>query len=232
MPVEKVIVSTGQLALCFPAPEETVGEVLQQMIGKPLHLVITDNSSSMLSYRKSAESVTLRMHRMFLTAEIPVLEEIAAFVKNRRAETPLMRAFIRSGDHLIKPKNCRNVAISTEGRYHNLAELFSEINERYFNGRIASSITWSSREPRYGARKRNLGSYDYRRDMIRISRYLDRRAVPRYFVAYVVYHEMLHADLGVRKKNGRSVVHCREFRTREKLYHDFERAVAWERSGL
>lgn len=221
----------GQLALCFPVPEEAVGRVLSRLIGKPLELVITDNTSSMLSYRKQAEKVTLRMHRMFLTADTAVLAEIAAFIKNRRAETPLMRAFIRSGEHLIRQKNRSRVTITAEGRYHNLDALYAEINRCYFDGRIASAITWSSREPRHGVRKRNLGCYDHRRDLIRISRYLDRKAVPRYFVAYVVYHEMLHADLGVRRKNGRSVVHCREFRTREALYHDYERAIAWERGG-
>jgi hypothetical protein len=225
------VANAGQLALCFPVPEETVGEILQQLIGKPLNLVITDNSSSMLSYRKNAERVTLRMHRMFLAAEMPLLAEIAAFVKNRRAHTPLMRAFIRTGEHLIRPKNHRCVTVTTKGRFHDLDELYAEINERYFAGRIAATITWSSREPRTGVRKRNLGSYDHRRDLIRISRYLDRRAVPRYFVAYVVYHEMLHADLGVRRNNGRLVVHCREFRSREQLYHDFERAMVWEKNG-
>lgn len=233
MPLEKdAAKNTGQLALCFPVREDAVGAVLKQLIGKPLNVVITDNSSSMLSYRKNADRVTLRMHRMFLSADMPLLAEIAAFVKNRRAGTPLMRAFIRAGDHLIKPKNWRCITVNTKGRFHDLSELFKAINERYFAGRIAAAITWSSREPRTGVRKRNLGSYDHRRDLIRISRYLDRRAVPRYFIAYVVYHEMLHADLGVRRNNGRTIVHCREFRTREQLYHDFARAMAWEKSGL
>jgi len=220
-----------QLPLNFPAPEEHVMQTLQQMIGKTLHLVITDNTSSMISYRKTADRVTLRMHRMFLAADQSVLAEIAAFVKNRRAETPLMRAYIRSGEHLIRQKSRGRITLATEGRYHDLAELFAEINERYFERRIASAITWSSREPQYGVRKRNLGSYDHRRDLIRISRYLDRKAVPRYVVAFVVYHEMLHADLGVRRKNGRAVMHNREFRERERLYHDFERAIAWEQGG-
>ncbi|HSW64815.1 MAG TPA: hypothetical protein VLH56_16125 [Dissulfurispiraceae bacterium] len=65
--------------------------------------------------------------------------------------------------------------------------------------------------------------------MIRISRYLDRKAVPHYYVAYVVYHEMLHAVLGVRQKNGRSLIHTAEFRKREKLFHDYEQAMAWEK---
>jgi hypothetical protein len=220
-----------QLSLNFPAPEAHVVQTLREMIAKPTEVVITDNTSSMLSYREKNGRVMLRMHRMFLAADLPVLAEVAAFVRNRQTATPLMRSFIRAGEHLIRQKSSGRTMLVSKGRYHDLAELFAEINEQYFNGRIASAITWSSREPKYGVRRRNLGSYDHRRDLIRISRYLDRRAVPRYFVAYVVYHEMLHADLGVRRKNGRSVVHCREFRDREKRYQDFERALAWERGG-
>lgn len=230
MPVAKNA-QADQLSLNFPAPEAHVVQTLREMIAKPTEVVITDNTSSMLSYREKNGRVMLRMHRMFLAADLPVLAEVAAFVRNRRTATPLMRSFIRAGEHLIRQKSSGRTMLVTKGRYHDLAELFAEINEQYFNGRIASAITWSSREPKYGVRRRNLGSYDHRRDLIRISRYLDRRAVPRYFVAYVVYHEMLHADLGVRRKNGRSVVHCREFRDREKRYQDFERALAWERGG-
>lgn len=230
MPVAKNA-QADQLSLNFPAPEAHVVQTLREMIAKPTEVVITDNTSSMLSYREKNGRVMLRMHRMFLAADLPVLAEVAAFVRNRQTATPLMRSFIRAGEHLIRQKSSGRTMLVSKGRYHDLAELFAEINEQYFNGRIASAITWSSREPRYGVRKRNLGSYDHRRDLIRISRYLDRRAVPRYFVAYVVYHEMLHADLGVRRKNGRSVVHCREFRDREKRYQDFERALAWERGG-
>ncbi|NLI30274.1 MAG: SprT family zinc-dependent metalloprotease [Nitrospiraceae bacterium] len=230
MPVAKNA-QADQLSLNFPAPEAHVVQTLREMIAKPTEVVITDNTSSMLSYREKNGRVMLRMHRMFLAADLPVLAEVAAFVRNRQTATPLMRSFIRAGEHLIRQKSSGRTMLVSKGRYHDLAELFAEINEQYFNGRIASAITWSSREPKYGVRRRNLGSYDHRRDLIRISRYLDRRAVPRYFVAYVVYHEMLHADLGVRRKNGRSVVHCREFRDREKRYQDFERALAWERGG-
>jgi hypothetical protein len=40
---------------------------------------------------------------------------------------------------------------------------------------------------------------------------------------------MLHADMDVETKNGRRSVHSREFRRREKLFKDYERATAWEK---
>jgi predicted metal-dependent hydrolase len=94
---------------------------------------------------------------------------------------------------------------------------------------VQSSITWSAAAPRRYARKRTLGSYSVRANTIRISRLLDRRDVPLYFIAYVVYHEMLHADLGISETEGRRAIHTREFRRREKLFRDYARASAWER---
>ena len=52
--------------------------------------------------------------------------------------------------------------------------------------------------------------------------------MPRYIVRYIVYHEMLHAFLGVGvSPTGRRQVHTREFKTMEKAYPEFDRSVAW-----
>ena len=218
-----------QLVIGFPEPEDEIRRELQQLAGIPLQIVFTDNASSMLSYRKESPHTIVRMHRMFLAADDAVLAEIAAFIRNRRASTPHMRAFIRANGHLVRAPRQRSLNIITTGRVHDLAELFAELNEQYFSGDITSTITWSSRAPQFGVRKRNLGCYDRRKDLIRISRYLDRMAVPRYYVAYVVYHEMLHAAIGVRQKNGRCLIHTSEFKKREELFHDYGRAIAWEK---
>jgi hypothetical protein len=58
---------------------------------------------------------------------------------------------------------------------------------------------------------------------------LDRRTVPRFFVEFIVYHEMLHADIGVETRNGRRRVHTWEFRRRERLFREYARAISWEK---
>ncbi len=62
----------------------------------------------------------------------------------------------------------------------------------------------------------------------RINPILDNERVPYYFIEFVVYHEMLHAHIRVQKKNGRRSVHSKEFRDREKMFRDYEDAMAWE----
>ena len=104
------------------------------------------------------------------------------------------------------------------------------VNEEYFEGRVSLSITWGTQSHRRIVKKRRLGSYDRDKNMIRISPILDRRTVPRYFVEFVVYHEMLHADIEIYKgRNGRRLIHTKEFRKREKLFKHYERAIAWEK---
>jgi hypothetical protein len=77
-----------------------------------------------------------------------------------------------------------------------------------------------------------LGSYCGSTDVIRISPLLDRRSVPSYFVEFIVYHEMLHADLSVATERGRRRLHPEEFRIRERQFISYEKAIAWEKKNL
>jgi hypothetical protein len=65
--------------------------------------------------------------------------------------------------------------------------------------------------------------------VIKINPILDSDRVPRYFLEFVIYHEMLHADIGIEDGSGRRELHSREFRKREKLFRHYEKASAWEK---
>ena len=114
--------------------------------------------------------------------------------------------------------------VRTSGNIHDLKALYDELNDEYFGGALDSVITWGAKSPRFAVRKRTLGSYSARANIIRINPALDSKKVPRYFIAYVVYHEMLHAAIGIQNRSGRRSIHPAEFR-------DFERATAWERKS-
>jgi predicted metal-dependent hydrolase len=78
-------------------------------------------------------------------------------------------------------------------------------------------------------RRRTLGSYSSHTNIIRINPVLDKRSVPPYFIEFIIYHEMLHADLGVETGENRRSVHTREFRRREKMFKKYAEALAWEK---
>jgi len=68
--------------------------------------------------------------------------------------------------------------------------------------------------------------------IIRIHPTLDRAEVPEFYVAAVVFHEMLHQAVPAREVGGRRIVHGPEFRRRERAYPDHGRARAWEERNL
>lgn len=132
----------------------------------------------------------------------------------------------------------RRGRLETRGRCCDLAELATDINDRYFDGQLATAITWARRRPRSRRRRRTrritlqLGSYRADLDLVRIHPALDQPWVPRYVVESVIYHELLHAALPATIQNGRRRVHTPEFRRRERLYPHLDRAQRWIQGNL
>lgn len=218
-----------QLSLPMTRDPVRLKNYFQTVTGRPVSLVISDNATSMVSIGDRGNWVTVRLHGMFLDAGDDVIGEIAHFLTRRKGETPLLRKFLRQNRHRIRKSAPRKSAVKTEGKYHDLDELFRSLNTQYFDGRVLSSITWGARNRTHAVRRRILGSYSRHTNTVRINPILDRKSVPRYFVEFVVYHEMLHADMDVNEQNGRRSVHPREFKEREKLFRHFAKAVAWEK---
>ncbi len=128
----------------------------------------------------------------------------------------------------------RQFSFPEQGRFFNLRAVFEKLNEKYFNNRLRGyTITWG--------RKRRMRPKDYivfgtiQEDdrVIRIHPLLDRSFVPTWFLEYVVYHEMLHAVVpDLYDESGRRIVHHEKFYVREKKFHWFRRAKAWEEENL
>jgi hypothetical protein len=224
----KIYTTDNQLTLPFHHSEISFRQYLEENLNKSVSVVFTGNSTSMLSARIYDGVLRVRLHRMFLHADSRVIDEIVSYLKNKRGAMPYFRSFVRDNKEQISLKPPRRVPVRTAGKFHDLCGYYDEINRDYFGGMINAVITWGSRCPRCAVRKRTLGSYSERSHTIRINPVLDKKTVPRCYVAFVVYHEMLHAALGIASRGKRRSVHSREFRKREKLFKDCEMAMAWE----
>ncbi len=217
------------LHLPFSHAGSSLRHYLEERLGRTVSLVLTENSTSMLSARMRDGVLHVRLHRMFANADSRVFEEIVSFLKNKRGAMSFFRGFIRENREHLRKRPPNKVPVKTLGKFHDLRGLYDEMNEEYFGGMVNAVITWGANSPRCSVRKRTLGSYSERSHTIRINPVLDKRAVPRYFIAFIVYHEMLHAAIGISRLGGRRCVHSGEFRKRERLFKDYERAMAWER---
>ncbi|MBI5468040.1 MAG: hypothetical protein HY891_02815 [Deltaproteobacteria bacterium] len=219
-----------QFELFFKHDEETLRRWLEKETRFTVRLAVTENSTRMLSVKGVKGGVSVRLHRVFLEAPSDVLKEAALFIKKRRGKTPLINGYIRSKRESIKEGGGRRVVTRTRGEHHDLQSIFDSLNSEYFGSSVRALITWGAPRSRRSVRIRTLGSYGYSSGVIRINPLLDEKRVPGYFVAYVVYHEMLHAHMGVGMNASRRSIHPREFRERERLYKDYLRATVWEKA--
>ncbi len=128
----------------------------------------------------------------------------------------------------------RQFVFAEQGRYFNLRRIFDKLNERYFNSRLRGYvIQWGKRRRQRPKDYIVFGTIQEDDRMIRIHPLLDQAFVPTWFVEYVLYHEMLHAVVPDRfDASGRRRVHHEKFLERERRFHWFKRAKAWEEENL
>ena len=223
-----------------PIPKSDLAGTLEVSLARRLParviVAITENATTMVSYRwKSADEVVVRMHEMFGEAPPEVLEAVAAFVRGNRghASRP-MDEFIRTNRHRIRRRVRRPEDLklrAPQGRWHDLGLLRDRLNRRFFGGHVTARITWGRQPPRRRRRHIGFGAYYRDLDLIRVNPLLDQRWIPKFFVEYIVYHEMCHAYLAF-DLFGRDGIHTPRFRELERRYPRFDEALEWERENL
>lgn len=253
---------SAQLALLFPsaAPQLFIHEGARQALerrlkaahpGRPVVLSITDNRHSIISHSLKNNVLHARIHHMFLDAPARVVDALVRYVvRDDRASSQIVGHYIEANGARLARRRPRAIPLHAKGQTHDLLAIFNDLNARYFDGNCHALITWGRRTKRTNREARRaikLGSYSSLERLIRIHPVLDRPWVPRYFTAYVVYHEMLHHMIPSARGNARQassniasakgviarrVLHPPEFLERERLFRNFDRALDWERRHI
>jgi hypothetical protein len=239
---------SSQLSLVVPqvSPRLFVHEGARQALERkltaaypaPVNLSITDNRQSIISHSIEGGVLRVRIHHMFLDAPPSVLDALVGYVTDGDRDASVLVGHYIEANAGRLARRSREVPLVTKGKHHDLFGIFQDVNDRYFNGTINALITWGSTKRTRGGRRANprraikLGSYTAVDRLIRVHPSLDRTWVPRYFVAFIVYHEMLHHVMPATRGNGRRNLHPPEFLSREREFRYFERASAWEKGHI
>ena len=216
-----------------------LADVLSRRVGERVRLLVHDNRSTMLSFRRRTGWLAYRIHHMFLDAPHEVVEALATFAgvapaARRREASERIDAYVLQ--HRVRIGTPRAERLRPRGRTHDLEAIFQRLNAEHFEGRVEAGIGWGAHRGGRGAGRRRrtikTGVYLHEAKQIRIHPALDRPEVPELYVAAVVFHEMLHQVVPAVERNGRRVVHGAEFRRRERAYPDHEAARRWEQANL
>jgi hypothetical protein len=216
------------------ARAETLAYWLSANLRIPVRLSVTDNRSTMVSFRRSANALQLRLHHMFLDAPEPVVRAVADYAgRGNRLAGVILDDYIRGQQPRIRQeRHAAEADLDPQGRCFNLQVMFNQLNRTYFQDTIQARVGWGRLPPRRRRKSIRLGVYDHQTREIRIHPALDRPEVPAFFVEFILFHEMLHQLFPSSNATGRRVHHPRAFREREKAFPLYAAALRWERENL
>ncbi len=204
--------------------------MLEDRVGR-VDLVITDNRRRMVSVKRTRGRTEFRVHRMFLGCDDGVVDALVGLGVKDTASRKLIRSYVEENRDAIV-EDSRDVVIRTDGEHFDLAALLVDVRQRLAESQDLQDIqiTWG----RKGSGKRSIrfGSYNFDLRLIRIHPSLDAAWVPKYFVEFVIYHELLHALFPPDPDAKRRVLHPPEFREREQCFERYDDAMAWEEANL
>lgn len=240
-PVEKPVERPIQKPPTKPDPMHAlrrarkISDALSEHLDEPVRLVVTDNKRLMLSARQHLGRFEIRVHHMFLEADERVVHALARYLKRRdKRAGRIVDEFIAAHEHRIDKRRRRRPSVRTRGAVHDLKSIYRDLLELFREGSLEGvRIGWGRHGPvrrrRYSVQ---LGSYSREDLLIRIHPVLDQDWIPEWYVASVVYHEMLH-HVCPPKKVGRTLRHhTPEFRKLEAAHPHHEAALKWEERNL
>lgn len=203
---------------------------LENDLKKSVKLVLNDNRSTMLSVKWEPNCTKISLHRFFVDAPDSVMRSLVSYIKQEdKRISPGVRSFME--DSLRKLDYSHRIAktnLQVVGRTYNLKQLFDEVNKEYFGNAIDLNLTWFGRHTHKNRSQLTFGLYHEPLKLIKVHRLLDRPAVPKYFVSFVIYHEMLHHVCpSYFDEKGRHRIHSREFKRRETEFKEYDRAHSW-----
>ncbi|VAX20455.1 hypothetical protein MNBD_NITROSPINAE01-258 [hydrothermal vent metagenome] len=218
--------------------ENAISNTLYREVGHGLKLTFTNNRKSLISIKRQAGLVYVRLSRIFLLADENTVYDIVRFIKGETLRVP--RTVMEFAEKSTLPPHVAQKVLSRTnpvGKVYNLRKIAKSVNARYFNGELNINITWGEKprrkKRRYGNRMIQLGLYDRDLDLVRVHPVLDSETVPVEYLGLVVYHELLHKKLGSKRgANGERRHHGAEFRCLEKEYEQYSWAMAWEKRNI
>lgn len=128
----------------------------------------------------------------------------------------------RSRNRPLYLERSRNLALTQRGNVYDLAHLRANlIDLGLIDPGDASYLTWTK-----GPNRKRVGYCNVLMGVVAVTCALDSPRIPGYVPEYVLYHELLHIDMGADSLSPR---HDRLFRRRERMHPRWRDAEDWLR---
>lgn len=229
-------------------PEERIRRAVEEAIRRlgagDERAVLTNNRVRLVSVqRPPGRPLQVRVARRLLTLGPSLAPVIAGFALGDKAAAAALRRAIAALPP-VASRARRRVLLRPVGDHHDLVPI--AVREAARMGLLeAPPVTWGNRPRRRRRRQRTmrLGSYIAAVPYVRLHRALDHPAVPAWYLGFVIFHELLHHQLGRRSGDGTSAEaerpgapagrwHHKGFLHAERQHPRYEDARRWERVNV
>ena len=122
----------------------------------------------------------------------------------------------------VKRERGRKAIRHPSGSFFDLNQIFTDLNQRYFDGKLQAPIIGLSLR----ASRSTLGHYDPAHDAIVISSLLDSAECSYLIVSYVMFHELLHTVYPAESRSSRRCVHTAELKAAKKRFDRYDEALS------
>jgi len=156
---------------------------LEERLETRVNITFTNNKVSLINVYYKDNVLNVRIHKMFLEADEAVFQAIIDFIKNRTKPNIIIKDFVKHYQSTYNNHNKPHI-IQPFGKHYNLKDIFMNLNHVYFKNMVDAKITWSKRYKRTPVKKRILGSYDIKNNIIRINPILDSEKVPFFYIEF------------------------------------------------
>lgn len=169
------------------------------------------------------KNLTITAHEAFVEAPPEVISALvaAALDRKNKRELKIVRDYA-AGDDFIEASLALEL-MGVDGHTTSdprLVKSFQRMNRTYFNGKLNQPrLVWNQT-----ITHQKFGHYQPATDTIMISISLDHPDVPEYVLDFVMYHELLHKQLGIQSINGRHYAHTPQFRALERSHSKYQQA--------
>jgi predicted SprT family Zn-dependent metalloprotease len=107
----------------------------------------------------------------------------------------------------------------------------AQLNEKHFGFSKLPPIRWSKGRLKKKYRKITFGTYDFRKNEIRIHPILKNAAFPGFVLDFVIFHELLHFEnreelSGQSRFRRKKRIHDTDFHSREEKFPFRKEAIA------
>ncbi len=230
--------SPDSAAAANTKPMASLENALRARLRSSVKLSFHENRRTIVSVRANQGNHHVRLHRMFQDAPSEVVDALTRYIvlRDRNANRVIHR-FVEGIALNTEAKETKRVAARghANGRVYDLEQMLHEVWQSHGPNDCQPDvhIQWGTlgRKQR-GQRSIRLGSYSALDKRIRIHPVLDSEFVPRFFVLFVVFHELLHHWLPSVAEHGRQMMHHTEFRKREAQHPQYREALRWEKENI